>query len=558
MSVKTNSHGIELLSNVTAASFRGRLADFMKQQNPGKQENSYRRTGLLSATGTVGGMTMLSRISGLARDIAIAVIFGADGKTDAFFVAFKIPNFFRRLFAEGSFSQAFVPVFAEYKAKNNLADLKDLVSHVGGLLGGFLLLFTTLMAAAAPLVIYLIGPGFETERHELASEMLRYTAFYLFFISLVALAGSIQNSFKKFAAPAFTPVLLNLSLIACALWLSPALDIPIMALAIGTFIAGLIQLMFQIPFLLRLRMLPRPRIKWKHEGLQKVIKLMLPALLGASVVQISLVLDTILASFLVAGSISWLYLSDRLVELPLGVFSIAIATVLLPSLSSKYASRDPEGFANNLDWGMRLNTLITVPAALGLVLLAGPIMATLFNYLNFTDDMAEMTRLSLIAYAVGLPAFGYVKILTPGFFARHDARAPLKITLYSITAKLLLSIALVVPLYIQEIRWAHAGLALATSLAAWIQTFLLYRGLRKAQAYHLQTGWIKLILQIFTATVLMSLLIYYANPSFDIWLNFSLWRRALVLSALIFPAVLIYFAVMRISGLRMQHFLGHH
>ncbi len=530
----------------------------MKQQNSEKPEHSRKKVGLLGATGTVGGMTMLSRISGLARDIAIAVIFGLTGKTDAFFIAFKIPNFFRRLFAEGSFSQAFIPVFAEYKEKRSAEALKDLVAHVTGALAGFLLLFTILVAAAAPLVIHLIGFGFEAERHELATSMLRYTAFYLLFISLVALAGSIQNSFKEFAIPAFTPVLLNLCLIASAIWLRPILDIPIMALAVGTFIAGLVQLMFQIPFLLRLGMLPRPRIKWKHEGLQKVIKLMLPALVGSSVVQISLILDLFLASFLVSGSISWLYASDRLVELPLGIFSIAIATVLLPSLSSKHASEDPEGFTKNLDWGMRLNTLITVPAALGLVLLAGPIMVTLFHYGKFTVDMAEMSRLSLIAYAVGLPAFGYVKILTPGFFARHDARTPLKITIRTIFIKLLLSVALVAPLYIQEIRWAHVGLALATSLGAWIQTFLLYRGLRKAQAYHLQTGWIKLILQIFTATALMSLLIYYANPSFDIWLNFSLWHRALMLSALIIPAVLIYFAVMRVSGLRMQYFLGHH
>ncbi|MBN1378650.1 MAG: murein biosynthesis integral membrane protein MurJ [Gammaproteobacteria bacterium] len=528
------------------------------KQNSAPTQQPLKGVGLLRATGTVGGMTTLSRISGLARDIAIAVIFGADAKTDAFFVAFKIPNFFRRLFAEGSFSQAFVPVFAQYKEKKDRAALKDLVAHVAGMLGGFLLLLTTLMAAAAPLVIYLLGPGFEAERHDLASAMLRYTAFYLLFISLVALAGSIQNSFQKFAAPAFTPVLLNLSLIGCAFWIGPQLEVPIMALAIAVFVAGAIQLMFQIPFLVQLGMLPRPRLQWKHEGVQKIIKLMLPAMLGSSVVQISLVLDTILASFLVAGSVSWLYMSDRLVELPLGIFSIAIATVLLPSLSSKHASENPQGFSRNLDWGMRLNTLITIPAAVGLVLLAGPILATLFQYGEFTGDKASMTRLSLIAYAVGLPAFGYVKILTPGFFARHDARTPLRITIYTVSAKLLLSVALVAPLYFQQIRWAHVGLALATSLSAWIQTLLLYRGLRREKAYQPQNGWLKLFLQILAATAAMSVMLCFTSPTFDAWLYYSLWQRGLTLTALIVPATAIFFCIMWFGGMRWHVFRGHH
>lgn len=533
----------------------------MNQQNNDKADSHFqpaRRTGLLSHTRTVSSMTMLSRISGLARDITIAVIFGADWKTDAFFVAFRIPNLFRRMFAEGSFSQAFIPIFAEYKEKKSVAALKDLVSHVTGMLGGFLLVLTTLMAAAAPLVIDVIGWGFEPGRHELAATMLRYTSFYLLFISLVALAGSIQNSFQKFAVPAFTTVLLNLSLIICAVWLSPTLDIPVMALAIGTLIAGVIQLLFQLPFLVQLGMLPRPRVRWRHEGLQKVIKLMLPAVISSSAIQIGLVLDTIVASFLVAGSISWLYMSDRLVELPLGVFSIAIATVLLPSLSSKHASENPDGFSRNLDWGMRLNTVITVPAALGLSLLAGPIMASLFHYGAFTEDMASMSRISLLAYAIGLPAFGYIKILTPGFFARHDARTPLRITIYFVITKLLLSIALTAPLYIQEIRWAHAGLALATSLAAWFQTFLLYRGLRKANAYQPQNGWLKVLFQIILAAGLMSVVVCLANPAFDVWLAWSLWQRITALTGLIVPAALVFFVILRLAGMRLEHFRGHH
>ena len=263
------------------------------------------RRNLLHALSAVSGMTMLSRISGLARDIVIAVCFGADAKTDAFFVAFKIPNFFRRLFAEGSFSQAFVPVFTEYKEQRGINAVRDLASHITGALGLCLLLITSLMALAAPLVIFVFGPGFEPERHELAAQMLRYTAFYLLFISLVALSAGIQNSYQRFKAAAFTPVLLNLCLIAAALWLPAYLDTPIMALAIGVFIAGLVQLLFQIPFLLRLKMLPVPRFNWRHSGMRRVLKLMLPAMLSSSVVQISLVLDTIIASFLVAGSVTW-------------------------------------------------------------------------------------------------------------------------------------------------------------------------------------------------------------------------------------------------------------
>jgi putative peptidoglycan lipid II flippase len=535
----------------------------MSQQTtefPNTEHRPVKQVGLLRATGTVGGMTILSRISGFTRDIVFARLFGADGITDAFFVAFKIPNFFRRLFAEGAFSQAFIPVFAEHKEKHGLEALRSLVSHVGGALFACLLLLTTLMAAAAPLVIMLFAPGFidDPERHELAAAMLRYTAFYLLFISLVALAGSIQNSFRRFAAPAFTPVLLNLTLISCALWLSPLMEIPIMALAIGTFLAGLIQLLFQIPFLARLGMLPRLRFEWRHEGMRKVVKLMLPAMLGSAVVQINLMLDTILASFLIAGSVTWLYFSDRLVELPLGVFSIAIATVILPSLSSKHAQEDVHGFSRNLDWGLKLTTLITTPAALGIVILAGPILLSLFQHGEFSVNDAAMARISLIAYAVGLPAFGYTKILAPGFFARHDTRTPVKIAVHSMLAKLALNIALVIPLYMNDIAWAHAGLALSTSLSAWIQTVLLYRKLRKENAYQPQSGWAKLLMQIFIATTAMSAILYFANPALEIWLAFPLWQRGLILSGLIVPAIAVFFCVMWLFGMRVRDFRGHH
>ena len=515
------------------------------------------KPGLLQALSTVSSMTIVSRISGLARDIVVAVFFGADAKTDAFFVAFKIPNFFRRLFAEGSFAQAFIPIFAEYKEKRGLAALRGLVSHVGGALASFLILLTTLMATTAPMVILVFGPGFEAERHQLAASMLRYTAFYLLFVSLVALAGSIQNSFHRFAVPAFTPVLLNLSMVASAIWIAPHLDIPVMALAIGTLIAGITQLLFQIPFLIRLGMLPWPRFNWQHEGMRKVLRLMLPAMLSSSVTQISLMLDTIMASFLIAGSVTWLYFSDRMVELPLGVFSIAIATVLLPSLSRKFAQQDQAGFSHQLDWGMRLNTMITLPAAIGLAILAGPILITLVQYGKFDAHDAMMARISLIAYAIGLPAFGYVKILLPGFFARHDTRTPLKITVYSIIIKLVLTVALVLPLYLHDIPWAHFGLALATSLTAWIQAIWFYFRLRSEKAYQPNSRWLLFLTQVFFAAFTMALVLMFCTPEFDSWIAYSLWQRVFALSALIIPTTILFFIILWISGIRLKHFRGH-
>ena len=526
------------------------------QSNP--EVAAPQRCNLLHALSAVSGMTMLSRVSGLARDIVIAVTFGADAKTDAFFVAFKIPNFFRRLFAEGSFSQAFVPVFTEYKEQRGLNAVRDLASHVAGALGLCLLLLTSFMAMAAPLVILLFGPGFEPERHELAAQMLRYTAFYLLFISLVALSAGIQNSYQRFKAAAFTPVLLNLCLIVAALWLPAYLDTPIMALAIGVFIAGLVQFLFQIPFLRRLNMLPLPRFNWRHSGMCKVLKLMLPAMLSSSVVQISLVLDTIIASFLVAGSVTWLYYSDRMVELPLGVFSIAIATVLLPSLSKRFTQQDNAGFSRNLDWGMRLSTIITVPAAIGLVLLAKPILITLVQYGRFDTYAATMAGYSLIAYAIGLPAFGYVKILSPGFFARQDTRTPLRITIYAIFIKLALTLLFVLPLYLQDIAWAHVGLALATSLTAWVQTVLLYYYLRRRQAYSVGHGWWSLLLQIGLAALVMTMGLIYFTPGFEAWVSYTMWRRLAVLSALIVPAVMVFFALLRLTGVRWQDYRAVH
>ncbi|MDH5485779.1 MAG: murein biosynthesis integral membrane protein MurJ, partial [Gammaproteobacteria bacterium] len=428
------------------------------------------RSKLLKSTAVVGVMTLLSRVLGLLRDIIFALIFGATGGTDAFFVAFKIPNFMRRLFAEGAFAQAFVPVLSEYKETRSREALQDLIDHVAGTLGGLLLMISIIGSLAAPLLVILFAPGFwnesetleATSRYQLTTDMLRITFPYIFFIALTAFAGGILNSYSKFAVPAFTPVLLNLCLIAAAIWASDWFAQPIMALAWGVAIAGLVQLLFQFPFLLKLGLMPRPRYKKQHPGVQQITQLMIPAIIGSSVAQINLLLDTVIASFLVAGSVSWLYFSDRLVEFPLGIFGIALATVILPNLSQQHARQSAEEFNNTLDWALKLVTVIAIPAATGLLMLAAPLLVTLFNYGEFDAHDAHMSSLSLMAYALGLPAFIIIKVLAPGFYARQDVKTPVKIAIRAMIANMFLNVLFVVPMVMYNIEGPHTGLALAT------------------------------------------------------------------------------------------------
>ena len=416
--------------------------------------------GLLRSSVVVGVMTMISRVLGLIRDVVVAGYFGASGASDAFFVAFKIPNFLRRLFAEGAFAQAFVPVLSEYRTQRDLDAVRLLVAKTAGSLGSVLLVVTLLGSVGSPLLAMLFAPGFYmsgSPSYDLAAEMLRITFPYLMLISLTAFAGAILNSYQRFAVPAFTPVLLNLCLIGSAVYLSPLFDPPIMALAWGVLMAGAVQLIFQMPFLARLRLLPMPQSGWKDEGVRRILRLMLPALFGVSVAQINLLLDTVLASFLQTGSVSWLYYSDRLAELPLGVFGIAIATVILPSLSRKHAEKSGEQFAQMLDWAVRMVLLIGLPAALALILLAEPLLTTLFHYGQMSDRDVEMAAMSLRAYGVGLLAFMLIKVLAPGYFSRQDTKTPVKIAVKAMVANMVFNLMLIVPL-------AHAGLALATAL----------------------------------------------------------------------------------------------
>jgi len=497
-------------------------------------------------------MTTISRFMGLARDIIFAHIFGASAATDAFFVAFKIPNFLRRLFAEGAFAQSFVPVFSEYKETRSRAALIDLLDHVAGSLGGVLLLITSLCIAAAPLVVMIFAPGFydEADRFALTTDMLRITFPYIFFISLVAFSGGILNSFNQFAVPAFTPVFLNICLIGAALWLSPLFEQPVIALAWGVALAGLTQLAFQIPFLIKLGLMPRPRLKRDHEGVKKISKLMIPAIIGSSVAQINLLLDTVIASFLMAGSVSWLYFSDRLVEFPLGVFGIALATVILPNLSKQHANKSSEDFNHTLDWALRLVMLIAVPAGLGLLLLSAPILSTLFQYGEFSQHDSYMSSLSLMAYALGLPAFIFIKILAPAFYARQDTKTPMKIAVKAMIANMFLNIVFVVPMVLTNYEAPHVGLALATSASAYLNAVMLLLALKKQNIYRPQKQWARFNSQIIIANSLLALFILYWLPDLYIWSNWSLLERVLNLSLSIGAAFLIYLLSLLLMGMR--------
>lgn len=494
---------------------------------------------------------MISRVFGYVRDVVIAVLFGASGSTDAFFVAFRIPNFLRRLFAEGAFSQAFVPVFSEYRQQRSAQELQDLVDHVTGTLLLALGVTTAAGILAAPAVITLFAPGFleQPERFEFASQMLRITFPYLLFISLTALAGGILNSLGRFAVPAFTPVLLNVSLILSALWLAPLFDEPVQALAWGVFIAGASQLLFQIPFLWRLRILPRPRLSRRHEGVRRIMKLMLPALFGTSIVQINLLVDTLIASFLAAGSISWLYFSDRFVELPLALFGVAIATVILPRLSQHHARQSLDAFNRTLDASLRLSLLVTLPALVGLVILAGPILVTLIQYRAFSLEDTQMARLSLMAYAMGLPAFVLIKVLAPGYYSRLDTSTPVKIGVIAMLANMLLNLALVVPWVLADVPGPHAGLALATSLSAYLNAGLLFVGLRRQGFLEPLPGWGRLASQTAVALLVMAVCLLLLTPELDRWDTWRAWQRAVGLTGVIATGAGAYVLALAAQGL---------
>lgn len=504
---------------------------------------------LLKTLATVSGMTLLSRILGFLRDFIIARAFGAGLATDAFFVAFRLPNLLRRLFAEGAFSQAFVPILAEYKNRQGEAETKRLVDHVATALFLAVLAVTILGMIAAPAVIYLTAPGFsaDADKFELTVTLTRITFPYILCMSLVALAAGILNTWGRFALPAFTPVMLNLAMIGGALWLAPYFTPPVLALGWAVFLGGLAQLAIQLPALSRIGMLPRFSLSLSDPGVRRILKLMAPAVLGVSVSQLSLLINTVFASFLESGSVSWLYYADRLMEFPAGLLGAALGTILLPSLSRTHSTGDTQEFSALLDWGLRLTLLLTLPAALALALLAVPLLSTLFQHGAFSATDVLQTRQALVAYSVGLAGLILVKVLAPGFYARQDIRTPVKIALLTLALTQLMNLAFV--------GWLkHAGLALSIGLASCCNAFLLYRGLRKQDSYRPAAGWPSFLWKLALALAVLGITLYWGTGRESAWLEGAWQDKVLRLGALVAGGGAAYLGTLFLLGFRLAQF----
>lgn len=513
-------------------------------------------TGLARKTSIVGGMTLVSRILGLVRDVVFARYFGAQLVMDAFLVANRIPNMLRRFFAEGAFSAGFVPIMARYRENHNHDEAREFIDAVSGTFGIVLFLVTLVGVIAAPLLVLVVAPGFVGDGGDLdlAAVMLRFTFPYLFFVSLTAFAGGILNTYGRFGVPALTPVLLNIVLIVAAIWVSPHLDQPIMALAYAVFIAGVCQLLFQLPFLAKIHALPRPKWLPGHEGVKRAFKLMIPAIFGSSAAQINVLLGGIIASMLPVGSISYLYYSDRLMEFPLGIFSIALGTVTLPYLSRLWAKDDKTTFSQTLDWSLRLAVLIAIPASIGLFVLADPLVAVLFFGGVFDEQAVRMTALGLKAYAAGLVGFSLVKILAPAYFAREDTKTPVRMAVVALVVNLVLSVGFALTMLAYGVAGPHAGLAAATSLAAILNAALLYRGLIKGKILRHSNGWPLLLLRVGLANVVMLAVIYQLNRPLEWWIAASMTTRIGWLSVTVVASGVAYFAALLLTGTRLSQF----
>ncbi|WPE18788.1 murein biosynthesis integral membrane protein MurJ [Candidatus Thioglobus autotrophicus] len=502
----------------------------------------------LKSSSIVTGMTFLSRILGLIRDFFIAKYFGANGLTDAFLVAFRIPNFLRRLFGEGAFSQAFIPILAEAKANETQAEVQNIINHIGTKFLKVLIIITLVAVIAAPVIIFMFAWGFYFEsdptKFNLASDMLRITFPYLLLISLTAFSGSILNTYDQFAVPAFTPVLLNISMILSSVYLSQYLAEPIMALAWGVLIGGVLQLLFQIPFLIKIQKLPK-LAKGDHQAVKKLKKRMLPALFGVSVSQINLLIDTMIASVLVSGSVSWLYYSDRLLELPLALIGIALATVALAKLSKHYANKDTQQFTQTIDYALKIGLVLGLPACVGLILLAEPLMVTLFQYDKFSVFAAHQSSLSLMAYGSGLMAFIMVKVLAPVFLARGDTTTPVKAGVVAMLSNVFLNAIL-------GYYFDHVGLAIATSISALINGAILYYYLKKQSIFTFSQELVKMLFKVLMASFIMVLFILNFDQAQSVYINADAFSRVATLVTTVCLSAFVYFLSLRILGVRMK------
>ena len=492
--------------------------------------------------------TFVSRILGLARDIVFTSLLGAGVALDAYVVITKIPNVFRRIFAEGAFNQAFVPVLSEYKENNSENEVKVLINNVFGVLASALLVITAVVLVITPIFVLIFAPGFYEEpiKKELATDILRITFPYLFFVSLVALSGSIMNTYGKFSIPALTPVFYNLVLVCTAIWIAPLYAVPVYAIAWGMFVAGCIQLLIQIYPLLNLGLLPKFSLDLKHPGVKKVVYLMIPGIIAGGVTQLNMLVDTILASFLPTGSPTWLYVSDRLMQLPLGIFAIAIGTVILPRLSSLHQTENTQEFSKTMDWSIRLVLLIGFPAIIGLVVLSEPIILTLFERGEFLAADTSKTSLSLIALALGLVAFMLIKVLIPGFFARQNPQTPVKIALASMLVNGFL--AWLLAFYL---GFHHVGLAMASSIAAYFSVMALLFMLLKNKIYQIESGWLIFFARLIISCLVMYFIVALMNIDMVLWRELDQVQRAVKLLLICTAAIISYAGILWISGLRI-------
>ena len=506
---------------------------------------------LLKAFATISGLTFVSRILGLLRETLIASLFGAGFYTDAFNVAFRLPNLLRRLFAEGAFSQAFVPILSEYKNRRTPEETQSLINHVATLLGLAVLVITVLGIIGAPFVIQATAGGFERDpdKFALTVALTRVTFPYIFFMALVALAAGVLNTWSRFAVPAFTPTLLNVAMIVMALFAAPYFDVPVKALAWGAFIGGFLQLAIQIPALAKLGLLPRFSVRFDDPGVNRIFKLMAPATLGVSVAQISLLINTSFASHLREGSISWLNYADRLMEFPSGILGVALGTILLPSLSKLSARKETDEFSATLDWGLRFALLLTLPAAAAIAVLGVPLIATLFFHGKFNAFDVLQTRQALLAYSVGLSGLILVKILAPAFYSRQDIRTPLKIALFTLCATQAMNVV-----FIFYTPLAHAGLSLSIGLAASLNAGLLYFGLRKRGAYIPQPGWPMFLVKLLAAVAVMAIALWFAMGTEASWLVHGKLMQILRLSVVVAVGALAYFGTLYALGFRPSDF----
>ncbi|HAV1335245.1 murein biosynthesis integral membrane protein MurJ [Vibrio parahaemolyticus] len=509
---------------------------------------------LLKSGMIVSAMTLISRVLGLVRDVVVANLMGAGASADVFFFANKIPNFLRRLFAEGAFSQAFVPVLTENHAQGDMDKTRELIARAAGTLGVIVSIVTVLGVLGSGVVTALFGFGWfldwmhggpAAEKFELASLMLKITFPYLWFITFVALSGAILNTLGKFAVSSFTPVFLNVMIILAAWFISPQMSQPEIGLAIGVFLGGLVQFLFQIPFLIKAGVMVKPKWGWRDPGVVKIRTLMIPALFGVSVSQINLLFDTFIASFLQTGSISWLYYSDRLLEFPLGLFGIAIATVILPALSRKHVDSQSEGFAHTMDWGVRMVTLLGIPAMLGLMALAKPMLMVLFMRGEFSPQDVHQASLSLLAYASGLLNFMLIKVLAPGYYSRQDTKTPVKYGIIAMVTNMVFNA-------IFAYFYGYVGLAIATALSAFVNMALLYRGLHIAGVYQITKRTVFFIIHLVIAGAAMVAAILWQLEDMSVWLEWSFAHRSGMLGMLIGLGAAVYLAVLFLTGVRLK------